>query len=556
MNDTHAGLNARARGWLRHLWDKATTSDDWSSAGEPHEWWDRDSSAPMCAFPRFDLGESGYALPMYCELTPAWREVYTRIARELCERHMTFWAVVDGMTLIGEDPNVDRYPPEYQIYMPERARGAYAPPGWVGNGLAPWGLNPDPLAADGNIFVRGFFNLLLSVYACVSGDTRYQSPFEISGYLDRKFSWTQPDLARFISEQVVARPEGPHCENTKIWPFCVGATGLGVQAYDAVNGTSLHRPFESWIDFAKANYMGRTRGGDLDWFAFYYDPLRQEACTFPDNATGMASLITLPYIYPQDEQWGGWLYEQSVRMLGYSNPKARIFPLLPDPRVTAIALMFAHEIGDDVTETRLREFVEESYEPRAFGDENDRFGWFFGFGERYPRGQHSALMMIPELGGRGSWSRWSNQPDPTKFTAPTVEGVDYPAVGLSVARNDVDRGELVLRTYAATPSRTGEASSLRVVQIPDLDNVRVTCDGDEFTDWRGIGPGEIELNVTMGEHTLVVRTGYHGRAALPSREPAASTSALVTGTDSAPADRLVVAPGPAAIATVMSCRCC
>lgn len=556
MNDTHAGLNTRARGWLRHLWDKATTSDDWSSAGEPHEWWDRDSSAPMCAFPRFDLGESGYALPMYCELTPAWREVYTRIARELCERHMTFWAVVDGMTLIGEDPNIDRYPPEYQIYMPERARGAYAPPGWVGNGLAPWGLNPDPLAADGNIFVRGFFNLLLSVYACVSGDTRYQSPFEISGYLDRKFSWTQPDLARFISEQVAARPEGPHCENTKIWPFCVGATGLGVQAYDAVNGTSLHRPFESWIDFAKANYMGRTRSGDLDWFAFYYDPLRQEACTFPDNATGMASLITLPYIYPQDEQWGGWLYEQSVRMLGYSNPKARIFPLLPDPRVTAIALMFAHEIGDDVTETRLREFVETRYEPRTFGDENDRFGWFFGFGERYPRGQHSALMMIPELGGRGSWSRWSNQPDPTKFTAPTVEGVDYPAVGLSVARNDVDRGELVLRTYAATPSRTGEASSLRVVQIPDLDNVRVTCDGDEFTDWRGIGPGEIKLDVTIGEHALVVRTGYHGRGGQPSREPAASTSALVTGTGSAPADRLVVAPGPAAIATVMSCRCC
>ena len=64
-------LNARARGWLRHLWDKATTPDDWSSSGEPHEWWDRDSSAPMCAFPRFDLGESAYALPLMCEVTPA-----------------------------------------------------------------------------------------------------------------------------------------------------------------------------------------------------------------------------------------------------------------------------------------------------------------------------------------------------------------------------------------------------------------------------------------------------------------------------------------------------
>jgi hypothetical protein len=554
MSDTHTGLNARARGWLRHLWDKATTPDDWSSAGEPHEWWDRDSSAPMCAFPRFDLGESGYALPMYAELTPAWREVYSRIARELCERHMNFWAVVDGMTLIGEDPNVDRYPPEYQIYIPERARGAYPPPGWVGNGLAPWGLNPDPLGADGNIFVRGFFNLLLSVYACVSGDTRYHAPFEVSGYLDRKFSWTQPDLARFISEQVAARPEGPHCENTKIWPFCVGATGLGIQTYDTVNGTSLHRPFETWIDFAQHNYMGRTRRGDLDWFAFYYDPLRQEACTFPDNATAIASLVTLPYLYPQDQRWGGWLYEQSVRMLGYSNPRARIFPLMPDPRVVSIALMFAHEIGDDVTETRLREYVEENYEPRTFGDENDRFGWFFGWGERYPRGQHSALMMIPELGGRGAWSRWSTKPDRAKFTAPTVEGVDYPAVALSVARNDVERGELVLRTYAATATRAREATSFRVVQIPEVDKVRITCDGQEFTAWRAAGPHEIELDVTIATHELVVRTGYHGRASLPSREASAS----MTATPALPSAPVVTAgrsraPGPGAIGTASSC---
>lgn len=556
MSDTHTGLNARARGWLRHLWDKATTPDDWSSAGEPHEWWDRDSSAPMCAFPRFDLGESGYALPMYCELTPAWREVYTCIARELCERHMTFWAVIDGMTLIGPDPNVDRYPPEYQIYMPERARGAYAPPGWVGNGVAPWGLNPDPLGADGNIFVRGFFNLLLSVYACVSGDTRYHAPFEISGYLDRRFSWTQPDLAWFISEQVAARPEGPHCENTKIWPFCVSATGLGVQAYDAANGTSLHRPFETWIDFAQHNYMGRNRRGDLDWFAFYYDPQRQEACTFPDNATGMASLVTLPYIYPQDKQWGGWLYEQSVRMLGYSNPKARIFPLIPDPRMISIALMFAHELGDDVTETRLREFVEENYEPRTFGDEDDRFGWFFGWGERYPRGQHSALMMIPELGGRGAWSRWSNEPDPAKFTAPTVEGVDYPAIGLSIARNDIDAGELMLETYAATPSRGGDATSFRVTQIPDTGNVRVTCDGDEFTGWRRSEPGEIELDLAIGEHSVVVRTGYHGRGIQVSREAAAPSATPVTATGSALTRGLTGTPNPAAAKATTTCRCC
>ena len=88
-------LSARSRGWLRFLWDKATTPDDWSSAGTPHDWWDRASTEPMCAFPRFDLSESTYALIMMADQTPAWREVYGRISEELCARFTTHWAAVD-----------------------------------------------------------------------------------------------------------------------------------------------------------------------------------------------------------------------------------------------------------------------------------------------------------------------------------------------------------------------------------------------------------------------------------------------------------------------------
>jgi Linalool dehydratase/isomerase len=553
MSDEVTQLNPRARGWLRHLWDKATTPDDWSSSGEPHAWWDRDSTAPMCAFPRFDLGECSYALPLMSEVTPAWREVYTRIAREFCERHMTFWAAIDALVLIGEDPNVDRYPPEWQLYMPEKLRGAYAPPGWVANGNERWGLNPDPIAADGNVFFRGFFNLLLSVYGYVSGDQRYHEPFQVSGYMDRQFTWTQPELVSFISDQMADRPEGIHCENTKIWPFCVGATGLGLKAYDAVNGTRLHTPFDAWTEFAEKHYMGRDRRGDLEWFALYYDPIEQQACTFPDHTTALASLCVLPYIYPQRPEWGTWLYEQSVRKLGWSNPKARINEFLPDPRLTSIALMMAHELGDDVTEQRLRDHVEQHCEPKTFGDENDRFGYFFGWNEPHPRGQQSALLMIPEVGGRGSWLRWSSDANLAKFDAPTVEGVDYPSVGLSVARNDLDRGQLEIQTYAATPSHRGRATSVRVVQLPDVDAVRITCDGEEFTAWRPAGANAIELDLTIGDHALVVRTGYHGQRVESSAEPATTTPTLISGTG---ANGAVAAPSPAAIAAVASCRCC
>lgn len=559
MTSTDAPLSDRARGWLRFLWDKATTPDDWSSSGEPHEWWDRDSTAPMCSFPRFDLGESAYALPGYVDATPAWREVYTRIARELVERHTRFWAVVDGLTLIGEDPNVDRYPPEWQVYMPERLRGDYPPPGWIGNGIPRWGLNPDPLASDGNLFTRGFFNLLLSVYSYVSGDDTFHRPFQFSGYLDREFTWTQPELARFISEQLAARPEGPHCENTKVWPFCVSSAGLSLMSHDAMYGTSYQDPYLEWSEFAQKHYMGKNRRGDLDWFALYYDPIEREACTFPDHLTGIASLCVTPYIYPQRPDWGLWLYEDAMRKLGWSDPKARLNPFHPDPRFMSIALLMANELGDEVTYDRIRGFAEENFEPRFFGDEGDRFGFFFGWGERYPRGQQSALLMVPELGGAGSWTRWVRTPDLDKFSAPTVEGVDFPALGLSAARNDEKTGELSLRTYAATPSRTGSPTTIRVTGIPRMDDVRITRNGEDFSAWRRLSAATIELDLIIEDQTLVVRTGYRGSSSAAadthSAVPAPSGAPLATGDVRLAGPRSMPSPREA-LDYVASCSCC
>lgn len=62
-------LNPRARGWLRFLWRKATTTDDWSASGEPHAWWDRYSSEPVLNFARFDLSESAYAVAVMADVT-------------------------------------------------------------------------------------------------------------------------------------------------------------------------------------------------------------------------------------------------------------------------------------------------------------------------------------------------------------------------------------------------------------------------------------------------------------------------------------------------------
>ena len=73
---------------------------------------------------------------------------------------------------------------------------------------------------------------------------------------------TQADgIAQFISDQLTARPQGAHCENTKIWPFCMSAAGLGLKLYDSLLHTSLNEPFLDWIAFAKKRYMGRDRRG-------------------------------------------------------------------------------------------------------------------------------------------------------------------------------------------------------------------------------------------------------------------------------------------------------
>ncbi len=63
---------------------------------------------------------------------------------------------------------------------------------------------------------------------------------------------------------------------------------------------------------------------------------------------------------------------------------------------------------------------------------------------------------------------------------------------------------------------------MRVVQLPDVDAVRITCDGEEFTAWRAAGPNAIELDLTIGDHALVVRTGYHGGTRGDPGEPASA----------------------------------
>jgi len=547
-------LNERGRGWLRHIWEKATTPDDWSSSGTPHPWWDRESTAPMCSFPRFDLNETSYVLPVLANLTPAWREAYTAIAEGLITRYTSFWAAADWLTLIGPDPNVDRYPPAWLGLAPEHLRGRYPLPGWTGNGIEPWGLQPDPIGSDGNLFFRGFFNLLLSVYRSISGDQRWERPFEVTGYRDRRFSWTHHQITELMESQFRSQPQGPHCENTKIWPYCVSAAGLGLQLYDSVHSSDRHACFGQWLEYAKRHYMSTKRSGELDWFALYYDPVAQALCAVPGPASAVSALAVTPYLLPQDPQFTTQLYELALANLGWSDHSKPLLQLLDDPRGLSIALFIANELGDGALTERLRAVAERDFEPRFFGPDGDRFGWWFGFGEEYPRGQPGALLALSEIGTQGSWRRVFNEPTEARFSEPTVEGVDYPTLGIAQACNNESERTLVVETYAATSANRGQASSFRVSMLADPASVTITCDGEDFANWRVTGTDEIELKIDVAEHVFrILKSSTQPVSRRDSKLVPGEAEPAVKGT---PTGDAMPAPMPPPIGGMSSMCCC
>ena len=143
-------LDEPSLGWLRYLHRKATTPDDWSRGGQPHPHWDDRTGEPMLSWHRFDLVDSAYSIALMADRTPAWREVYGAVLNELVVRHTDWWAASDWLTQFGPDPDRNLYPENWRTLIPETLWGDYDVPGWTANGIAPYGVQMDPIAADGS----------------------------------------------------------------------------------------------------------------------------------------------------------------------------------------------------------------------------------------------------------------------------------------------------------------------------------------------------------------------------------------------------------------------
>ena len=489
-----AALSPKAQGWLRHLWRKATTEDDWTRAGKPHPWWDGYSMPPMLNFPRFDLSESSYGLLIMARKTPAWREVYVRILDELLKRHTTYWAAIDWLTYLGPDPKRANYPKAYKRLIPKHLWGQYDVPGWTANGVEPWGLSPDPIGSEGNLFFRGFFNLMLAIYRDVAGTDAWDKPFEVTGLDDRTFSWSHSQINGFLSDQWASVWHGPHCENTKVWPFCLSAAGLGLQLSDMTLGSQGHWVVDRWIeDFLTKKCMGFDRKGNLKWVGLYYDPL----IDYVHGRSAIAGLFPALYVLPQNRALAEDLYRKAVAAVGWD--KAWLPTIAPksQPRGATLGLLLAREFGDATTARRLGRALEKSTNGRFFNSlddgEPEEFGYFYGYGERYPRGQESALYMLADIMDPGDWYAAFNQIDTDRHAAPTVEGIDFPKFGVRQAYNNLVEGVLTVETYAATRAASGESTRFRVTNLLDAQAVVVERNGQRFGGWRKLDQNSIEI---------------------------------------------------------------
>ncbi|HSH75115.1 MAG TPA: hypothetical protein VLA09_05510, partial [Longimicrobiales bacterium] len=398
----------------------------------------------------------------------------------------------------------------------------------------PWGLQPDPVGADGYLFFRAWFLLLLATYKYISGDDKWAEPFEVTGYGDQTFEWDTHRIAERLESQYREHPEGPHCENTKIWVFCNSAGGLGMRLYDRVFERNTYQAFENFVGYTRENYVSVGADGRLERITMYYDPI--EDFHFGGNPAG--GLNTAHLMLPQNRELGTMIYEAVADALGW---RAGTGELRPNTN----GLLLAKELGDTSVAERLQAAADRSNEPKAFGEQREQFGYFFNNKEGYPRGQASAMLMAAEVASPGDWTRAFETPHLDKYDAPTVEGIDFPSLGVSQAWNDRNAGVLKVATYAAAPEQRGAATSWRVTNLPSTNDISVRLNGQPFTRFEVTGPDTIRIDSTIDAHQFEVMTGYRGRgsgspqgsippAAVPSTASAsvlAATRATGAGSD-------------------------
>jgi hypothetical protein len=219
-------------------------------------------------------------------------------------------------------------------------------------------------------------------------------------------------------------------------------------------------------------------------------------------------------------------------------------------------MAMAKSLGDHTVVARMSAAAERYSEPKWFGDDMDKFGWWFNNGEPWPRGQSSAQMMINEI-SEGSWVDAFKVKHLDKYTAPTLEGVDFPNVGVDTAWNDKTSGVLNVGTYAGDRSRAGQPTSWQITNLPNAVEAVVICDGATITDVQVVNGNTIRVPTDIGQHQYQIYTGYFGQeVAVTKPEPMSTASASTIAATKRTAEQNARAAETVMVSGSANCPCC
>ena len=116
---------------------------------------------------------------------------------------------------------------------------------------------------------------------------------------------------------------------------------------------------------------------------------------------------------------------------------------------------------------------------------------------------------MAEVGTKGAWRRLFEKPDLWKFEAPTIEGVNFPSLGITEAWNDPDAGLLHVQTSAAYSNLKGMGTTFSITNLPDPDTAEISCDGQLFHNWHKTSEHSIKVDTDINPHNFRITTGYH-----------------------------------------------
>jgi len=266
-----------------------------------------------------------------------------------------------------------------------------------------------------------------------------------------------------------------------------------------------------WFTYNMDNFIQRDAAGNIVSATLYFDP----TANVKMNHTPAVLLGLVFYALPQATGHARAMYEAAVEDLQWRDESVPIAVSTRNMRNAMLGLIIARDLGDSLVASRLAAALEPLLEPRFFGKGDAEFGFFFHLAEPYPRGQLTSLMMLAELMDHpGLWSQTSFNTDRSpRLQEPTVEGVAFPDIGLSVAANDGKTGTLHIETYAGSAAALGKATSFRITNVPTRTPV-VVRDGAQHDGWKqDADTGIITVSTAIGAHHFAIFTGCFDQAA-------------------------------------------